>query len=70
MVVGFTTTYFFSKVAFISYCFRKKSPVHAFSWHPHTVKFAYALQDDSIHVHMGRSDIVPTLKHKLPPLML
>lgn len=43
----------------------KKSPVHAFSWHPHTVKFAYALQDDSIRVHMGRSDIVPTLKHKL-----
>lgn len=43
----------------------KTSPVHAFSWHPHTVKFAYALQDDSIHVHTARSDLVPTLKHKL-----
>ncbi|XP_071158564.1 aladin-like [Mytilus edulis] len=43
----------------------KRSPVHAFSWHPHTVKFAYALQDDSINVHMGKSDLVPVLKHKL-----
>ncbi|CAG2248294.1 Aladin [Mytilus edulis] len=34
-------------------------------WHPHTVKFAYALQDDSINVHMGKSDLVPVLKHKL-----
>lgn len=43
----------------------KRSPVHAFAWHPHTVKFAYALQDDSIHVHTSKNDLVPTLKHKL-----
>ncbi|KAK3108185.1 hypothetical protein FSP39_002817 [Pinctada imbricata] len=42
-----------------------KSPVRAFSWHPHTLKFAYALQDDSIKVHTSKSELVPILKHKL-----
>uniref|UniRef100_A0A8W8M5L6 Aladin n=1 Tax=Magallana gigas TaxID=29159 RepID=A0A8W8M5L6_MAGGI len=42
-----------------------RSPVKAFAWHPHTLKFAYALGDDSIKVHSGKSDLVPTLKHKL-----
>ncbi|XP_078321065.1 aladin-like [Crassostrea virginica] len=42
-----------------------RSPVRAFAWHPHTLKFAYALGDDSIKVHSGKSDLVPTLKHKL-----
>lgn len=44
---------------------RSRSPVKAFAWHPHTLKFAYALGDDSIKVHSGKSDLVPTLKHKL-----
>lgn len=44
---------------------RSRSPVKAFAWHPHTLKFAYALGDDSIKVHSGTSDLVPTLKHKL-----
>lgn len=41
------------------------SPVRAFAWHPHTTKFAYTLEDDSIKVHTARSELVPTLKHKL-----
>ncbi|XP_062622112.1 aladin-like, partial [Saccostrea cucullata] len=41
------------------------SPVRAFAWHPHTLKLACALADDSIKVHSGKSDLVPTLKHKL-----
>ncbi|KAH3714985.1 hypothetical protein DPMN_057688, partial [Dreissena polymorpha] len=41
------------------------SPVKAFAWHPHTVKFALALQDDSIRVHSSASDLTPILKHKL-----
>ncbi|XP_033762982.1 LOW QUALITY PROTEIN: aladin-like [Pecten maximus] len=41
------------------------SPVRAFAWHPHTTKFAYAMEDDSIKVHMARNELVPTLKHKL-----
>ncbi|XP_052784530.1 aladin-like [Mya arenaria] len=41
------------------------SPIKAFDWHPHVVKFAYALQDDSIRVHCGSTELVPTLKHKL-----
>ena len=44
---------------------RSKSPIRAFAWHPHVVKFAYALADDSIRVHTGTSELVPTLKHKL-----
>ncbi|XP_056007017.1 aladin-like isoform X2 [Ostrea edulis] len=42
-----------------------QSPVRAFAWHPHTLKFAYALGDDSIKVHSGKNDLVPILKHKL-----
>lgn len=41
------------------------SPIKAFAWHPHTIKFAYALQDDSIRVHMSFVELVPVLKHKL-----
>ena len=41
------------------------SPVKAFCWHTHTNKYAYALQDDSIKVHNGRNELIPTLKHKL-----
>lgn len=43
----------------------KNSPVKAFCWHPHTTKFAYALQDDSVKVHTAKQDLIPTLKHKL-----
>ncbi|KAL5007306.1 hypothetical protein ScPMuIL_016112 [Solemya velum] len=42
-----------------------KSPVKAFAWHPHTPKFAYTQQDDSIRVHLIGSELVPILKHKL-----
>ncbi|XP_076470400.1 aladin-like [Babylonia areolata] len=41
------------------------SPVRAFAWHPHTAKFALALQDNSVHVHYSGSPLVPVLKHKL-----
>lgn len=41
------------------------SPVKAFAWHPHTVKFAYAIQDDSVRIHSHNSELVPILKHKL-----
>ncbi|KAK7109526.1 aladin-like [Littorina saxatilis] len=41
-----------------------ESPVHAFAWHPHTTKFALALQDDSVHVHYAGSTLTPVLKHK------
>ncbi|XP_071102103.1 aladin-like [Haliotis cracherodii] len=41
------------------------SPVRAFAWHPHTIKVAYALQDDSIRVHTGSNNLMPILKHKL-----
>ncbi|KAK7469776.1 hypothetical protein BaRGS_00036203 [Batillaria attramentaria] len=40
------------------------SPVRAFAWHPHTTKFALALQDDSVHVNTVGSSLVPILKHK------
>ncbi|KAL3831795.1 hypothetical protein ACJMK2_023499 [Sinanodonta woodiana] len=43
----------------------KTSPLRAFAWHPHTTKFAYAVCDDSIHVHMQGNELTPTLKHKL-----
>lgn len=43
----------------------RESPVRAFAWHPHTIKFAIALQDDSVHVHYSGSPLVPVLKHKL-----
>ncbi|KAL8623833.1 hypothetical protein ACOMHN_058863 [Nucella lapillus] len=42
-----------------------ESPVRAFAWHPHTTKFALALQDNSVHVHYSGSPLVPVLKHKL-----
>ena len=45
--------------------FRSNSPVKAFAWHPHTVKFAYAIQDDSVRIHSQNSELVPILKHKL-----
>uniref|UniRef100_A0A1A8G9M0 Achalasia, adrenocortical insufficiency, alacrimia n=1 Tax=Nothobranchius korthausae TaxID=1143690 RepID=A0A1A8G9M0_9TELE len=39
--------------------------VRAFSWHPHTDKFAVALLDDSIKIYNPKSAITPTLKHRL-----
>ena len=50
---------------YVCICSRSRSPVRAFAWHPHTLKFAYTLGDDSIKVHSGKTDLVPTLKHKL-----
>lgn len=44
--------------------FRSESPVRAFAWHPHTTKFALAVQDDSVQVHYSGSTLVPVLKHK------
>ncbi|XP_053373470.1 aladin-like isoform X2 [Mercenaria mercenaria] len=50
------------------------SPIKAFSWHPHTLKFSYALQDDTVRVHanftelassLKHTELVPILKHKL-----
>ncbi|WAQ93995.1 AAAS-like protein [Mya arenaria] len=42
---------------------RWTSSLHG-SFSPH-LAFAYALQDDSIRVHCGSTELVPTLKHKL-----
>ncbi|XP_019747242.1 aladin [Hippocampus comes] len=39
--------------------------VRAFSWHPHTDKFAVALLDDSVKIYNPKSAITPTLKHRL-----
>uniref|UniRef100_A0A4W6EYV2 Achalasia, adrenocortical insufficiency, alacrimia n=1 Tax=Lates calcarifer TaxID=8187 RepID=A0A4W6EYV2_LATCA len=39
--------------------------VRAFSWHPHTDKFAVALLDDSIKIYNPKSATTPTLKHRL-----
>ncbi|KAK2156791.1 hypothetical protein NP493_1929g00000 [Ridgeia piscesae] len=40
--------------------------IRCFAWHPHTMKFAIALQDDSVKVYIGcKTDVTPTLKHKL-----
>lgn len=39
--------------------------VCSFAWHPHTVKFAYALMDDSVKVHTGGMALVPILRTKL-----
>uniref|UniRef100_A0A8D0L516 Aladin WD repeat nucleoporin n=1 Tax=Sphenodon punctatus TaxID=8508 RepID=A0A8D0L516_SPHPU len=39
--------------------------VRAFSWHPHTSKFAVALLDDSIRVYNANSATIPILKHRL-----
>ncbi|XP_074647828.1 aladin-like isoform X2 [Tubulanus polymorphus] len=41
------------------------SPIRAFVWHPHIIKYAVCLQDDSIRVYSKQTEIVPTLKHKL-----
>ncbi|XP_013399135.1 aladin [Lingula anatina] len=43
----------------------RHGPIRAFSWHPHTAKFALALRDDSVRVYTTGVGIVPTLKHKL-----
>ncbi|XP_071588928.1 aladin isoform X2 [Heliangelus exortis] len=39
--------------------------IRAFSWHPHTSKFAVALLDDSIRVYNSTSATIPSLKHRL-----
>uniref|UniRef100_A0A8B9GFQ0 Aladin WD repeat nucleoporin n=1 Tax=Amazona collaria TaxID=241587 RepID=A0A8B9GFQ0_9PSIT len=39
--------------------------IRAFSWHPHTSKFAVALLDDSIRVYNSSSATIPSLKHRL-----
>ncbi|CAI9740507.1 aladin-like isoform X2 [Octopus vulgaris] len=37
----------------------------SFAWHPHALKFAYALIDDSVKVHTGGMSLVPILRTKL-----
>uniref|UniRef100_A0A8D2DVE4 Aladin n=1 Tax=Sciurus vulgaris TaxID=55149 RepID=A0A8D2DVE4_SCIVU len=39
--------------------------LRVFAWHPHTNKFAVALQDDTIRVYNANSTIIPSLKHRL-----
>ncbi|XP_060560181.1 aladin-like [Ruditapes philippinarum] len=50
------------------------SQIKAFAWHPHTLKFSYALKDDTVRVHanftelassLKHTELVPILKHKL-----
>ncbi|XP_059148729.1 aladin-like [Physella acuta] len=42
-----------------------KSPIQALAWHPHVIKVAIALHDDSVHIYYSGSDMRPLLKHKL-----
>lgn len=46
------------------------TPIKAFSWHPHTLKFSYALQDDTVRIHSNFTDTVSSLKHtELVPIL-
>ncbi|CAL1547300.1 unnamed protein product [Lymnaea stagnalis] len=42
-----------------------KSPVQAITWHPHVIKVAIALRDDSVHIYYSGTSLQPILKHKL-----
>ena len=45
---------------------RSGNIVRCFAWHPHAPKYAIALHDDSVCIHLAEPcDIVPTLKHKM-----
>ncbi|XP_052832772.1 aladin [Octopus bimaculoides] len=48
----------------LSFC-RSPGIICSFAWHPHAIKFAYALIDDSVKVHTGGMTLVPILRTKL-----
>ncbi|XP_060564071.1 LOW QUALITY PROTEIN: aladin-like [Ruditapes philippinarum] len=46
------------------------SPIKAFAWHPHTLKFSYTLKDDTVRVHANFTELASSLKHtELVPIL-